>query len=72
MFHNYMPREAVCLTFKKDLIESTVGRSCNNVCAGIEQYKGESSYFTNHLAPKILDPYYFSILIHILHSDGMA
>ena len=58
-FHNYVPREAAYLTFKKgSLIESNRGSRCYIICTGIEQYKEHSSHFTDHLALKILGPTY--------------
>lgn len=59
MFHNYMPREAVYLTFKKDRIESNIGSSCNIMCIEIGQYKNIPAISLIILSPKILDPYYF-------------
>lgn len=72
MFHNYVPREAVYLTFKKgSLIQSNRGSRCYIICIGIGQYKEHSTHFTDHLALKILCPYLLilSTLMHILYSD---
>lgn len=72
MFHNYVPREVVYLTFKKgSLLESNRGSCCYIICIGIGQHKEHSSHFTDHLALKILGPYLLilSTLMHILYSD---
>lgn len=72
MFHNYVPREVVYLTFKKgSLLDSNRGSCCYIICIGIGQHKEHSSHFTDHLALKILGPYLLilSTLMHILYSD---